>query len=201
MSKPRDLWKLCLIRWRMILLVVTYLALVFMIARFWTAQGESEHQYVASKKLIKNRRLMPGDIKEPPSGPGRWGWFLPNREALEGKYVINDIPQANVISIDNLGTSPDMKLDDSLRPLIFSLETQPQLAQFLNAESTVDVLGIDPNPLAQDLKVHAVVCESPAHADKNTGTCYAILAMSLKQEATVNSKKEKLRLVLTETSQ
>jgi hypothetical protein len=185
----------------MIGLVVAYSATVFLIVRFCTTPNLSNLHYVASKKLLKNHRLVAADIQVPTCGPGRWGWFLPDRDSLEGKYVTSEIPQSRVISIENLSDFPDVQLHANLRPVVFPLETQQQLAQFLDADSIVDVLGTESEPLAGTVRVHAVVCQSVVNGDKNPSPCYAILELSQQQEIAISKLKEKMRLVLTKTSQ
>jgi hypothetical protein len=153
--------------------------------------------YISTRQLPPNHRLVPGDITRPPSGPGAWGWSLPDRESLEGKYVTDLIPPGEPVQLDRLQLSPDLTVGDCYRPTIFPLDKQPQLSDLLNANSYVDVTDTDAVLKLAKVRVHGVVCPKPNLGDKVTQACYAILAVPADKQASLADKSASLRLVPT----
>jgi hypothetical protein len=188
-----SIWMFLWLRWQLIVVIILYGAVVWAVA-----PSKTEVFYVATQTLDRNHRLLPDDIGRPTSGPGTWGWFLPDRETLEGKYVTECIPAGEAIEPARLQLWPDLTIDAAHRLVIFLLDKQPQLSDFLNANSYVDVMGADAAPVAPKVRVHAVVCPKPRSGDKTTPACYALLAVSVQNEPAVSGKIASLRLVPTQ---
>jgi hypothetical protein len=185
-------------RWQLIVLTMLYAAAVWVVAHYYIEPSTLEVSYIATRPLDQNRRLLPDDIERPTSGPGRWGWFLSDRGLFEGKYVSKYIPAKDAIESSSLQALPDLTLDVHHRPVIFPLQTQPQLAVFLNANSYVDVMGKAPQPLVSRVRVHALICLKANPGDKTNPPCYAILAVPAATEAALAAEKTAtLRLVPT----
>jgi hypothetical protein len=177
------------IRWQLIVLTILYAAAVWAVAHYYIESSTLEVSYIATRPLDQNRRLLPDDIGRPISGPGTWGWFLPDRETLEGRYVKKHIPPGHPIESSNLQPLPDLIVDAHHRPVIFPLEKQPQLSAFLNANSYVDVMGNAPPPVASQVRIHAVICLTSLPSDKSNPPCYAILAVPTANEPALSAGK------------
>jgi hypothetical protein len=178
-----------LIRRELILPITLY----FIALAFWLLYGfpgpwrdspaswRAELSYAASKQLEANHLLVADDLALPQAIPGAWGWFLPDRDTLVGKYVKARISQKQEIAAANLREQPGPVDDKSLGLVVFPLDKQAQLCNILDAGSYVDVMG-PKDVVALRVRVHAIGPPSLVQTDKPSGSCFALLEVAEEKE-------------------
>jgi hypothetical protein len=142
---------------------------------------QTKLNYVATKQLEPNYRVNTEDLRRPASVPGAWGWFLPDRATMTGRYVKAVIPQDKEISAANLEARPDLTVDKAYALVFFPLDRQLQLCLRLNAGSYVDVVG-PKAVVVPKVRVHAIDLTPAGAADKTAPPCFAILELEKEKE-------------------
>jgi hypothetical protein len=142
---------------------------------------QTKLNYVAARQFEPNYRINIEDLRRPPSVPGAWGWFLPDRATMAGRYVKTTIPQAQEVSAANLQAHPDLTVDQAHDLVFFSLDKQLQFCLLLNAGSYVDVVGPTATVVPK-VRVHAIDSVPAGAADKTMPPCFAILELDKEKE-------------------
>ena len=163
-------------------------------------------QYVAATDLPKNHRITAGDLRRPQQWPYSAGWYMPDRDALEGKYLKEDRKHCEPVTAEHdVAAAPDLTSapDEVLVTVPFA--SGSQLTKILDPEATVEIRGSvpagapsgttpapAPAPMTKEAKVRAVLCD--AAAEKAPPACYAVLAVKRDDEPSVSLAKD-LRIV------
>jgi hypothetical protein len=82
-------------------------------------------QYLASRRLPKNHRVIAADIVVPANLPLDLADKLPARSSLEGFYVKSDIGAGKPVTSDQVSPAPDLAVDKTQRLFTYSLEGKP----------------------------------------------------------------------------
>jgi hypothetical protein len=182
-QRAKEIW----VRRELVIVVTLYLSLVaaLIVYRFpgswkdFPASWRVRLNYIAARQLEANHQLRDEDMLRPRSIPGAWGWFLPDRGSLNGKYVVHEISGNQDIDPSNLQEQPDLAIDDKFRLVSFPLDKQVQLCSLLNSGSHVDVMGAK-EPV-DAVRVHAVVRLS-APTEKPGAPCFVLLEVEKAKE-------------------
>jgi hypothetical protein len=158
------------------------------------ASWRTRLNYVAKKDLDANFRISEADLGRPAGFPGNWGWFLPDRNSLIGKYVKHPILSGESIDTPILQELPDPTAGDGFGLVVFPLDKQKNLCNVLNTGSYVDVTD-NATDIVSGVRVSAIA--NPPGADLATQSCFAILEVDRRDEPKlVPDKLASLQLVI-----
>jgi hypothetical protein len=189
-------------RWQLLVVVGIYLVAISVLG-YLRVDRSTDVSYVAARELPPNHLLRDEDFTRPTSGAGAWGWFLPDRDTVVGRYVaMNGVQKDKPIMPATLLAIPALPTAPGARAVFVPLDAQPHLSTFLNAGRNVSVVGpgtpaggnvsATVTVVAPRTTVSAVVCPKPA----DPKSCYAILTVSPSEEANMTGDKlGKLRLI------
>lgn len=173
------------VRRELLLLAGLYLAAVlvvlFLMPGPWQgfpASWQRKLNYVAKKDLDANYRVAEADIGRPAGFPGDWGWFLPDRNTIIGKYARQALASGEAIDSGILRAQPVLTVGDGFGLVIFPLDKQKNVCSFLNAGSYVDVAD-SASVVVPGLRVSAIAY--PPGADVGS-QCFAILEVDRRGE-------------------
>jgi outer membrane protein OmpA-like peptidoglycan-associated protein len=190
------------------LVAVIYIGLVFSLFVWRLGWSDPARDYVASRELVKNHRIVSGDITRPEAKNATWrrpgvlaawlGFYMSAVSSIEGKYVkaVQPIMPGESVSTVVLADKPDMELPDRMHAIAFPLPADSRLIGLLDAGSPVVLLGQDPDSKAAvsvRATVHAVLCE-PTNSDAKN--CFPILQIPADQSQFVAKNQAALRVAL-----
>jgi hypothetical protein len=162
---------------------VLYAVIVMLVGGVVYLFGPGHRDYLATRELVVNHRIVPGDFRSPDTFTSLFGFYLPAPSALEGKYVRNTTIQPNhPIPAASLGDGPNLSLlslSAGEEVLVFPLAAETRLVALLDAGTSVAVIGQDDDKGAVlfEATVHAVQCD-PKKGEPPA--CRAILRLSFK---------------------
>jgi hypothetical protein len=194
-------------RREIVLVLLLYLVLV-VLAGFRMNSALIHTSFTATRKLAKNHRVQANELGRPTSWPGSWGWLLPDPNRLIDKYVSVDVDKGEDIDEARVQPQPDLNPKENFRTIIFPVNNQPLLCQYLDAETYIDVMPAQPasgTPLATppafsgipQVRVVAVGLQSAATDSKAPPPCFVILEIPRDMEANLEPNKlANLHLVL-----
>jgi hypothetical protein len=135
----------------------------------------AQRDYVATRKLNPNHRIVAGDFRRPDVFLASLGFYLPSASSLEGRYVRETAIEPNgSIDLAKLDERPDLVMPQACQALILPLPAETGLVATINADSSVIVIGADDEKGAVSLpaKVHAILCDA---RKGDTQACRAVL--------------------------
>jgi hypothetical protein len=149
--------------------------------RTWDAFfSDADVAYVATMRLPKNTRLSKSYVREPELPPGYF-WKLPNKKSLEGMYLSKTMQAGEAVNPAYLRDVPDLRE----KYAVYSLSGKPELADVVNAESTVRFCAGDGNckPELAAVRVFALVC-----TDDTKSHCFLAVSLTDKQDAIFSTR-------------
>lgn len=183
--------------------IILYALLVLLVIVSWLYLSKDEvekHHYVAAQALPKNWLMSIQDFDKPKSGPGAYGWFLPDKADLVGKYVGQEkIDAGKEIDEERLRSALELRLETGMRPALVSIDKQGIPPRFLNAGAIVDVFGKESKLIVAGARVHGVICVA-GKAAKQPGlpSCTGILSVNESDARLIAGESDAIRLVLSE---
>jgi len=173
------------VRREMVLVLAVYvmatLIILFLMPGHWRdfpASWQTKLSYVAKKDLDTNYRLTEADLGRPGAVRGGWGWFLPDRSRLIGKYVKSSIRSGEEIDTEIVKNQPELKAGAGFSLAVFPLDKQKNLCSLLNAGSYVDIAD-SATVIVSGVRVSAIT--APPGVDISQ-SCFAILEADRRDE-------------------
>src|ERR1039457_3067903 len=168
-------------------------AVLIAAAGIWFTRKDPWGSYIAARGLVRNHRIVAGDLRKPFDWPSSAGWYLPNDDALNGQYVVSDpvAPCARVTSA-NTASSPNFQVGGGLNLVTLPLPDGSPLIWALDAGSTVELVG--PKDETKIVAVQAIVCDPGTTSDKSA-SCHAVFAVSAPVEDFVTKNRTAIRIL------
>ena len=141
-------------------------------------------RYVASHSMPCNHRVSEADLAEPEGIPGAFRWELPGRDALVGRYLTRAVKEGEVLRDTMLARSPTTGVNASAKLVSMPLTDQPEVLEWMDANSVVAVQAGD-TPIAA--QVIFVTCTG---ADRKS----CMLTLAIDKAAAVAGEPQKWRL-------
>jgi outer membrane protein OmpA-like peptidoglycan-associated protein len=178
--------------------VVLYVGIVVFLWRCGWPNRAPDRDYVASRELVNNHRIVSGDLRRPDGLATSLGFYMAPKGSIEGKYLRSKQPIMPGQSLNTLALAdkPDMQLPDETHAVVFPLPSDSRLIGLLDVGSPVVLLGQDPDSkaaVAIYATVHAILCES---TNSDTKGCFPILRIPTDQTQFVTKNLGALRLAL-----
>jgi|SRR5262249_48948977 len=176
---------------------VVYVVVVLICWGFALCRGRSDRDYFAVRELKSNHRIVADDLRWPSSLAGKLGFYLRDRAAIDGKYVIKTIPANSPVNAAVVSDRPTMNLPPTMQALVFPLASEARLIGLLDVDSAVVLIGQDPDTkatLSIPATVHAILCEQPK--DQKEPACFPVLQVHVNQMASALKNLATLRLAL-----
>jgi len=156
-------------------------------------------RYVAARILLHGHRIVPEDIRNPPSMTGTSGFYLADRKTLEGKFVaVPAVCKGEPIRSSDVQSTPDLAASPHQRLVVFPLGSQPEWAHWLDVRAIVLLVGEDQAHKGTETEklatVRAIVCE-PAKDPKQGESCSVVLSLQEADEGVVSKNKAAFRLI------
>jgi hypothetical protein len=115
---------------------------VFVLLGSVGTQRHPEGSYIAAATLVKDHRITSGDLRRPSRWPFAAGWYLPDRSAMEGKYLVSGpINACQDVAPSSVQVAPDFQIESDLKLVVLPLPAGSQLPRILDAGSIVELLS------------------------------------------------------------
>ncbi len=173
---------------------------VIVLARAWWMGDPPADQYLLTRDLQHNHRLVAEDLTRPSSGAGSFGWRMPDKATLVGKYLA---PQERWVHQQvgerHLVAEPDLSIPPGRKAFLFPLTGTDWPSRTLDVGWTVILVDTTkpeattpPTPPAGPAKVYeatvvAIVCAAT--------TCSAIVSLPTDDEAALRNRSLALRMI------
>jgi hypothetical protein len=156
--------------------VAVYVMIVLAVGIVSSICGVGHRDYLATRELVVNHRIVSADFRRPDTFTSRLGFYLPAVTAIEGKYVRRKIDVNDPLGAASLGDGPDLNPGAGRQALVVPLATGSHLIGLLDVGRSVGVTGQDDDKGAVSFEatVHAIQCE-PKKGD--APTCRVILSL------------------------
>jgi hypothetical protein len=175
------------IRFGILLLYAGWVLIGFCMLRH-TAVDVSHLQYVAVRELPAGHRLLDQDFHFEPSIPLGERNLLPAGADPAGKYLTKKYEAGKKIAQSEISARSPTHAANNMVEFLFPLEKQPDLVNFLDPDSQVDVCG--GVCILQNVRVLSVVCSAAASAE-----CYATLELSADDSKKITGDTKNYRLL------
>jgi hypothetical protein len=193
----RTIRGILLIYWPLLWMGSAYLLTVALVGQLWIAPADCPATYIATHTLQENRWLVKQDFQRVASGVESYGWFLPDRSELEGKYIYGKTIEAGQpVNLKDLHQWPDMTMSAGFRPVLVLLDDSLVLSGEINAGASVDVENAT-EIVAKGMTVHGLICPTPPglQTPKTLG-CFAVIDVPIASDAWITRGLKGLHVVL-----